>query len=128
MLSSSHATPHRVLLFPRIPTKPSDLSTSVANAPGEHAPPPDVGYGQLHSELSHWWSMIDVKAEQLGLNRSEQKPGRTRSNAWKRRCRRFQVGKRKDYKASIRPALQALGLCETASTASRGCGLLRQNK
>lgn len=116
MLSSSTGRPHRALLFPRIPTTPVidssvGLSAPESNGNDRH----DVGYDKLQSELSRWWSVIDVKAEQLGLNRSEQKPGKSRSNAWRKRCRRFQVGERKDYKASIRPALGALGLCETAT-------------
>lgn len=34
---------------------------------------------------------------------------------WRRKCRRFKVGSRKDYQGSVRTALLELGLCETSS-------------
>ena len=71
-----------------------------------------------------WLSEIDREAQRQGLNRSrathlsggqggqgDMSAGEQR----RRKCRRFKVGRRKDYQTSIRAALEALGLCETTS-------------
>lgn len=81
----------------------------------------EASAGESRRLLRDWWASIDSAAKLLGLNVSEQaKNGAggmrfTRSSAWRKKCRRFAVGNRKDYRGTVRDALTTLGLCETSS-------------
>ena len=63
-----------------------------------------------------------ARSQALGLNVSaKSRPGVggarfTHSAAWRRKCRRFGLGKRHDYHESIGPALETLGMCRTDSS------------
>ena len=75
---------------------------------------------ELPGLLTLWHGAIHTHGLTLGLNVSAQgksgaKAGVTGSSAWTRKCRRFQVGRRKDFESSIRTAFKDLGMCETAS-------------
>ena len=70
--------------------------------------------------LDQWWVSIDVASRRLGLNVSSQRKAlggmrSSHSSAWRKKCRRFGVGTRKDYRGTIHDALIELGLCETSS-------------
>lgn len=71
--------------------------------------------GSLPSVLGGWWGAIDRHAKGLGLNVSAAPSGGGRSSAWRKKCRRFAVGRRKDFEGSIRDAFESLKLCETSS-------------
>lgn len=81
----------------------------------------DAIAAQLPQLLTSWFATIHAHAQRLRLNVSAStRPNASNGNgrprgAWRRRCRRFAVGSRKDYQSSVRGALESLGLCETQS-------------
>jgi hypothetical protein len=90
----------------------STASRVLSSAPAKRSMKPT--YDAFPEVLMEWWSSIHFHAVRLGLNTSSRGSGGG-SSSWKRSCRRFGVGRRKDYQQSVKQALIDLQLCETRS-------------